>query len=441
MPGPTPTVRVAVVVPVWRQARYLAGAVASALNQEIPCGVGVVVVNDGCPEPETDQIGQTLRDADPDRVAYLKQENGGVSAARNAGIELALRRWPEVEAVFPLDADNRLSPHTLATLRGRLEQHPEAGWASPAQEYFGAQEGTRQTPGAYLTYRQLFANQCDTGSMIRREVFESGLRYDESIKDGFEDWEFFLRASLAGTTGLLAGPCGFRYRCRPESMLQGARERAERLEAEIRSRHAEVFEPGALTRREHAEAPRFALILCDRGEVQLTSACDLEPQRLSVADHARAIAASPRNGRPLPAVTVFTSASAVEALAPSALADTLYRLQDALRSAPLAGLRTAGDGAPLATAVRANAFDLIRDGLPHPEAWVEIEGLQPPPEDALAPARARASRMIGAAIREASPQPLESHTSFLEYRHLELMQTTFPLSSGEPLAAPAGAAA
>ena len=429
-PGPPATVRLAVVVPAWRQARYMAGAVRSALHQEIECGVGVVIVNDGCPDPETDPIGQTLRDANPDRVAYLKQENGGVSAARNAGIALALRRWPQVEQVFPLDADNELSPHTLASLRGQLEEDPEAAWASPALEFFGAEEGGWQIPGPYLAYRQLFMNQSDAGSLIRRELFDAGCWYDETIRYGFEDWELFLRASLGGLHGRLAGRCGFRYRRRPESMLAGAQERAERLEAEIRGRHAEAFEPGALTRREHAEAPRFALVLCDRGEVQLTAACDLEPRRLSVADYARAIAASPRDGRPLPAITVFTSGAAVEGLDAGPLAEALFGLQSALRTAPLVGLRTS-DGALLATAVRANAFELIRDGLPHPEAWVEGEGVQPPPEEALAPARARAARMVGAAIAVADPQPLESHTSFLEYRHVQLMQTTFPLSSGE----------
>jgi glycosyltransferase involved in cell wall biosynthesis len=435
-PRPLPTTRVAVVIPAWRQARYMAGAVRSALDQEISCGVGVVIVNDGCPDPETNRIGQTLRDADPDRVAYLKQENSGVSAARNAGIALALQRWPHVEHVFPLDADNQLSPHTLATLQAALEEHPEAAWASPALEFFGAEDGGWQVPGPYLPYRQLFMNQSDAGSLIRRHLFDAGFAYDETLRYGFEDWELFLHATLAGHRGLLAGRCGFRYRRRPDSMLKGAQQRAERLEAEIRDRHAEAFERGALTRREHAEAPRFGLVLCDRGEVRLASATDLEPQRLSVADYARAIAASPRAGNPIPAVTVFTSATAVDALGPARLAEALFQLQNELRSAPIAGLRTdeAGAEAPLGIAVRASAFALIRDGLPHPEAWVPIAGAEAPPEEALAPARARASRMIGAAIRAAGPQPLESHTAFLEYRHLEMRRTTFPSSSGEPLA-------
>ena len=203
-PGPPPTIRVAVVVPAWRQARYLAGAVRSALAQEIGCGIGVVIVNDGCPDPETRRIGQTLRDAEPERVDYLEQPNLGVSAARNAGLRHAFARWPQVEAVFPLDADNELSAHTLAKLSAVLEQHPEVSWASPTLEFFGAEAGEWQIPGPYLPYRQLLNNQSDTGSLIRRALFEAGAFYDETIRYGFEDWELFLRATLAGHRGYQA---------------------------------------------------------------------------------------------------------------------------------------------------------------------------------------------------------------------------------------------
>jgi glycosyltransferase involved in cell wall biosynthesis len=432
-PGPPATVRVAVVIPAWRQAQYLAGAVRSALDQQVLCGVGVVVVNDGCPKPETDRIGQALHDAHPDRVAYLHQPNQGVSAARNAGIELALQRWPHVEYVFPLDADNELSPHTLAKLRDRLDERPEAAWASPKLEFFGGEEGGWQVPGPYLPYRQLFMNQCDTGSLIRREVFDAGVGYDETIKFGFEDWEFFLRASLNGFHGLQAGRCGFRYRRRPESMLQGAQQRAELLEAEVRSRHAAAFEPGALTRREHAEAPRFALILCDRDEVQLTAACDLEPRVLSLADYARSVAAA-REGLHIPAVTVFTGSAALARLGNDGLATALFQLQAELREEQLAGLRIAGDpvGTLAAIAVRANGLNLLQGGaLPHPGAVVEAEAKRGGPVDPLPEAAAAAARLLGIAIGEAGRLPLESHTTFLEYRHLEQMRTTFPWSSGE----------
>ena len=436
-PGPAPTVRLATVVPAWNQARYLAGAVRSALDQEIDRGVGVVIVNDGCPDPETDRIGQALRDADPDRVAYLQQVNQGVSAARNAGIRHAFARWPHIEAIFPLDADNLLSPQTLAMLSSQLDDHPEAAWASPALELFGAEDGEWWIPGPYLPYRQLFMNQCDTGSLIRRAIFAAGIEYDESIRYGFEDWEFFLRATLAGHRGLMAGPCGFRYRCRTESMLTAAKERADLLEAQIRQHHPSAFKPETLLRWEHAEAPRFALVRCDRDDVLLTANCDLEPRRISVPDYAAMIAAAgraePAPGGHIPAVTVLTTAEAVERLeATGGLAQALFQIQSELRGRGTAGLRVGGGREADLTglAVRASALRLLTHGpLPQPETAIEVGIEGEGPVALRPPVAARAAAPIGAAARgEGMPLPDLSNPSFLEYMHIEERRSAFPSS-------------
>jgi hypothetical protein len=438
LPGPPATIRVAVVVPAWRQPQYLAAAVRSALDQEIETGVGVIVVNDGCPDPETHRIGQALRDAHPDRVAYLRQPNQGLSSARNAGIRQACARWPQVEAVFPLDADNLLSPDTLARLWALLEAHPEAAWASPVLEFFGAEDGEWQVPGPYLPYRQLFTNQCDAGSLVRRAVFDAGIEFDETMREGFEDWEFFLSATLAGFRGLQAGRCGFRYRRRPESMVARALQRAEALEAEIRRRHPEAYEPAALTRREHAEAPRFALVRCDRGDVLLTAACDVEPQRLSLAGYARSIAAAagPAATGHVPAVTVLTTSATIERLeAGSRLSAVLFELQSELHRAATVGMRIGAGGSTggdlSALAVRASALARLGDGL-RPEASIEVEMKDPEPGDWL-PGRAASSAgaLISAAARsEGLPLAELSHSSFFERLHIDAMRTTFPSASG-----------
>ncbi|MCW2989159.1 MAG: hypothetical protein JWM24_2097, partial [Solirubrobacterales bacterium] len=435
-PGPPPTIRLAAIVPAWNQPEHLAAAVRSALDQEIQTGVGVVIVNDGCPDPETDRIGQALRDAEPRRVAYLRQPNGGLAAARNAGIRRAFARWPEVEAVFPLDADNRLSTHTLAKLALLLEERPEAAWAYPVLEFFGAEQGEWQVPGPYLPYRQLLSNQCDAGSLIRRTVFDAGIEYDETMRDGFEDWEFYLRATLAGFGGVAAGRCGFRYRRHPESMIATALQRAELLEAEIRRRHERAYEPAALSRREHAEAPRFALVRCDREDVLLTASCDLEPRQLTLAEFARSIALAgseaPSVCRHIPAVTVLTNAASIDGLsANGSLAEALFGLQLELRGRKAVGLRigsATGPGAGLAAiAVRASALHGLSTGLPpEPEAVVEIgprDGAEPLPEGALS----RAATLIGLAAQGGGePLPSTSHTRFLEHCHLEVRRTTFP---------------
>jgi glycosyltransferase involved in cell wall biosynthesis len=437
-PGPPPTIRLAVVVPAWCQARYMASAIESALSQEVGCGVGVTIVDDGCPDPETDRIARAFSDAHPDRVAYLRQKNHGVSAARNAGIRLALARWPHVEAIFPLDADNLLSPHTLAELSTVLAEHPEAAWASPALEFFGSEQGSWQVPGPYLPYRQLFANQCDTGTLIRRELFAAGVFYDETARYGFEDWELFLRATLAGFRGVHAGRCGFRYRRRQESMVTEAMQRAELLEAEIQSRHGAAYEPAELIQREHDEAPRFALVRCDRGDALLTSACDLEPRRLSLAELARSVAGAcgerPEQGDHVPPITVLTEAAALERLGGGELATALFTLQAGLHETdgPI-GLQIGDPAAgPAALALRASELGRLAGGsVPKPLRLIEFDqGGQPAPP-LSEPGLRRAARALGLARGAAPLDPL-SNAAFLERRHVEELQTTFPLAAAGP---------
>ncbi len=434
------------VIPVYRQAQYLAAAVASALEQRIEAGVGIVIVNDGCPDPETDRIGRTLRDAEPERVAYLHQPNAGLSAARNAGIRRAFARWPQLEAIFPLDADNMLSPGTLADLRATLAEHPEAAWASPTLEFFGAEEGEWRMPDPYLTYRQLFANQSDAGSLIRRAVFDAGVEFDATMTAGFEDWEFFLRASLAGFRGVHAGRCGFRYRRRVSSMLTEAQSHTAELEAGLRRRHSAAYRPGELARREHVEAPRFGLIRCDVGDVLLTAACDLEPHRVPLDSFLRPRSVAP-DAAPLaahmPAISVLTTGATIEWLeADGKLAEVLLRLQLEVHDHSVVELRFATapprprrrrdrpDPPFAALAVRTRGLArLLEMSAPlNPETTVDVpaDRRKPPPplpEEVLESALSRLKRGLRSdlpVIRR------DSHANHFEHRHVNLLETVLP---------------
>ena len=441
-PGPPASVRVVVIVPAWRQPQFLAAAVHSALEQDA-AGVGVVIVNDGCPYPSAERIGRALRDANPDRVAYLHQSNRGLSGARNTGIRHAFSRWPQLRAIFPLDADNMLSPQTLTDLWAVLEEHPEADWASPVLEFFGAEDGEWQIPGPYLPHRQLFTNQCDAGSLIRRSVFEAGIEFDETMKEGFEDWEFFLEATLAGFQGVKAGRCGFRYQRRPHSMLVSSQQRAERIEAGLRRRHRTAYGAAALNRAEHAEAPRFALVRCDREDVLLTASCDLDPHRLPLGEFLRP---GPPSGTQAtladlhtPAVTVLTNASTLDWLeGRRLLPGVLLRIQAELRRDESVGLRI---GAPAggelsALALRTSALPrLASTGVDlEPAKTIEVDagGGDMPPSSLSGASSWAAVAGIGPAVHFRQPfVPATSHPSFFEARHLDLLETTLPWSGTE----------
>ena len=98
----------AVIIPVYQHSVFLAEAVISALNQETDFEVCIVIVNDGCPMAETHQVCLDFAVGAPDRVHYIRRRNGGLSAARNTGIEYVLHAWKSVRAIYFLDADNRI---------------------------------------------------------------------------------------------------------------------------------------------------------------------------------------------------------------------------------------------------------------------------------------------------------------------------------------------
>lgn len=232
----------AVVVPAYRQAAFLAEAVLSAEGQTVADQVGVVVVNDGCPDPATDALGRALADRSGGRTVYLRTDNRGLAAARNEGVRFALAAWPTVEAVFPLDADNRLEPGALAALWGTLRRAPAAaGWTYTDLHCFGETEAWVAMPRRFSPRRLLEANYCDAGSLVRATIFRAGCWYDESMRGGYEDWEFFIHATALGFAGVHTPDAGFRYRRRPGSMVTGAVAHHAAIVAHIRAKHAALY--------------------------------------------------------------------------------------------------------------------------------------------------------------------------------------------------------
>ena len=97
--------RVSVIVPVYHVEKYLRCCVDSILNQSFE-DFEIILVNDGGNEAET-AICEEYTRADS-RIVYLHQENAGVSAARNAGLNICRGEW-----VTFADGDDWLSPNAL----------------------------------------------------------------------------------------------------------------------------------------------------------------------------------------------------------------------------------------------------------------------------------------------------------------------------------------
>ncbi|REG26867.1 glycosyltransferase involved in cell wall biosynthesis, partial [Paracoccus versutus] len=276
--------RLAVVVPIFRHSVLLAEAIESVLAQRADFPIQLVLVNDGCPHRETDLVCREYALSYPDRITYLRKPNGGLSDARNHGIRHALATWASVEAIYMLDADNRLRPDAMANAMAALAQHPDAGWIYPNIDMFGL-SWAGDYGGDYSLLIHTVMNICEAGSLIRREVFDAGVYFDTSFKSGFEDWDFFLTAAEAGFRGRNIDNFGFLYRKRAESMLADSERDSEAIRSEMRKKHKHLFSPRGLLELEQKEAPRYAFFLADRHEVLLTVDPDAPDGRiLTVAE-------------------------------------------------------------------------------------------------------------------------------------------------------------
>lgn len=93
---------VSVIIPCYNQGAYLSESVSSVLAQTVS-DWECFIVNDGSTD-ETEKMALEFCSKDK-RIKYIKKENGGLSSARNAGLEKASGKWVQF-----LDADDIVAP-------------------------------------------------------------------------------------------------------------------------------------------------------------------------------------------------------------------------------------------------------------------------------------------------------------------------------------------
>ena len=227
--------RASIVIPCFRQGRFLADAVGSALGQT-EASVEVIVVNDG-----SDDDTETVARRFGDRIRYCRQANGGLSAARNRGLAMATGPY-----VLFLDADDVLDPRAVGWLvtaaAGREDVLCVMGYA-----YF---DGTRPVAAdrpdglpprdGALEARLLTWNFGPPHSYLcSRVMLAANGGFDETLDSrGCEDWDAWIRLVVAGATVVPVHEIGAHYRQHPDSMSRNAvamaRGRAEVLRRTLR---------------------------------------------------------------------------------------------------------------------------------------------------------------------------------------------------------------
>ena len=109
---------ISVIIPAYNVKEYLLGCVAS-VSAQAATGDEIILVDDGSTDGTSALCDEIA--ADDERIHVVHKANGGLSSARNAGIDAA-----RGEYLLFLDGDDSLSPDALATLRQAVASHPEA---------------------------------------------------------------------------------------------------------------------------------------------------------------------------------------------------------------------------------------------------------------------------------------------------------------------------
>ena len=104
---------VSIIVPVYNAARYLSACLDSVLAQDYD-NWDAILIDDGSTDGSR-AIMDTYHSLDK-RFKCISKNNGGVSSARNIGLEQSAGEW----ALF-LDADDCLKPNALSMLVGKAE--------------------------------------------------------------------------------------------------------------------------------------------------------------------------------------------------------------------------------------------------------------------------------------------------------------------------------
>ncbi|MBM3861432.1 MAG: glycosyltransferase, partial [Verrucomicrobia bacterium] len=235
VPAINPTPVVSVVIPCYQQARFLPEAVKSVVEQSYT-DWELIIVNDGSPD-NTSVVARKLIARYPDRrIRLLEKTNGGLSDARNAGIRAGLGRY-----VLPLDADDRIAPPFLGQAVAMLDARPEIGFVYSHIQHSGAQNNLHRLPqfdADTIVHTDNVACVC---ALIRRATWEAVGGYNTAMREGYEDWDFWVGCIQQGWQGYRIPAPLFLYRKSARTMLHSANEKRERLIAQIVLNHPTLY--------------------------------------------------------------------------------------------------------------------------------------------------------------------------------------------------------
>lgn len=207
---------VSIIMPAYNVEPYIGDAIRSALAQTYT-DFELIVVDDGSKDG-TAEVVKTLARQDG-RIRLVQQANRGLAGARNSALRAA-----RGEFFALLDSDDLWEPGFLAEQLAILEARPDVDIVSGNGWYLGGGKHGQLArpypdPRAAPDLASIIGDEWSVFimSVIRRHVYTAIGPFDEEMRSN-EDYDYWLRAALAGFTFIRNDrPLGH-YRIRTDSL-------------------------------------------------------------------------------------------------------------------------------------------------------------------------------------------------------------------------------
>jgi len=239
---------VSIIVPIYKAELYLVQCIESIRKQTVK-EIEIILIDDGSPDSCPEMCDRFA--AEDGRIRVIHQENAGVSAARNRGMEMAAAEW-----LMFADPDDWMEPNAVEVLYGQAKSSQcDIVYASYYRNYPDEQiqfDMDSSQVGKYVVEQdfeillegfirceKLKVNMTSPwGKIYRKSMIDThaDCRFPDGMKQG-QDSIFNLYAfQNAGSVYILDVPV-YHYRVRPGStssaLFSDQLERYRRLVEEI----------------------------------------------------------------------------------------------------------------------------------------------------------------------------------------------------------------
>lgn len=207
---------ISVIIPVYNCEKYLAEAIESVLAQTYQ-PIEVIVVDDGSTD-ESAAVAKSFGSS----VGYYFQENSGLAATRNHGIELA-----QGDFLAFIDADDIWLEHKLSLQMAAFETDQKLDMVFGLVQQFISPELDEMNRQKIYCHTEPMSGLIGSAMMIKRDAFFRVGMFDPSWKLGeFIDW--YAKAIEQGLKSYILPEIVLRRRLHSTNM--GIRDRQHRID-------------------------------------------------------------------------------------------------------------------------------------------------------------------------------------------------------------------